>query len=95
MMYNCNIFLFVLVGFFHFFVHFFIYFFIKINKKQDFLQSVSLSQKIRIKYTIINSTNKTKAIMKTLAIIAVVTLLVSNVISMINGIKQGKNIWDF
>ena len=32
--------------------------------------------------------------MKTLAIIAVATLLVSNVIRMINGIKQGKNIWE-
>ena len=32
--------------------------------------------------------------MKTLAIIAVATLLVSNVIGMINGIKQGKNIWE-
>ena len=31
--------------------------------------------------------------MKTLAIIAVATLLVSNVIRMINGIEQGKNIW--
>ena len=60
MMYNCNIFLFVLVGFFHFFAHFFIYFFMKTHKKQDFLQSVSLSQKMRIKYTNISSTNKTK-----------------------------------
>jgi hypothetical protein len=33
--------------------------------------------------------------MKTLAIIAVSTLLISNIISMINGIKQGKNIWEF
>jgi hypothetical protein len=32
--------------------------------------------------------------MKTLAIIAVATLLVSNVISIINGIKQDKNIWE-
>jgi hypothetical protein len=32
--------------------------------------------------------------MKTLAIIAVATFLVSNVINMINGIKQDKNIWE-
>ena len=32
--------------------------------------------------------------MKTLAIIAVATLLVSNVIRMINGIEQDKNIWE-
>ena len=32
--------------------------------------------------------------MKTLAIIAVATLLVTNIIRMINGIKQDKNIWE-
>lgn len=32
--------------------------------------------------------------MKTLAIIALATFLVSNVINMINGIKQDKNIWE-
>ena len=32
--------------------------------------------------------------MKTLAIIVVATFLVSNVINMINGIKQDKNIWE-
>ena len=32
--------------------------------------------------------------MKTLAIIAVATFLVSNVIGMIRGIKQDKNIWE-
>lgn len=32
--------------------------------------------------------------MKTLAIIAVATLLVANIIRMINGIKQDKNIWE-
>lgn len=32
--------------------------------------------------------------MKTLAIIAVATFLLSNVIGMIKGIKQDKNIWE-